>query len=72
MLVRWARVCLFLWSSDFAGRYIFGGSGNGHLSNSGGGDHKGMYNGYILGMPRRIIDDMDEREIEKRGLSSLS
>jgi hypothetical protein len=35
-------------------------------------DNKGMYNGYILEMPRRIIDDMEKREIEKRGLSSLS
>jgi hypothetical protein len=31
-----------------------------------------MYNGYILRMPRRIIDDIEEREIEKRGLSSLT
>jgi hypothetical protein len=25
-----------------------------------------MYNGYILIIPRRIIDDMEEREIEKK------
>jgi hypothetical protein len=31
-----------------------------------------MYNGYILALPPRIIDDMEKREIEKRGLSSLS
>jgi hypothetical protein len=32
---------------------------------------KGMYNGYILTLPPRIIDDVEKRKIEKRGLSSL-
>jgi hypothetical protein len=31
-----------------------------------------MYNGYILTTPPRIIDDVEEREIEKKGMSSLS
>ena len=29
-----------------------------------------MYNGSILGMPRRINDKMEEREIIRKGLSS--
>ena len=33
---------------------------------------KGMYNGLILASPRRIIDELEERETEKRGLSSLN
>jgi hypothetical protein len=31
-----------------------------------------MYNGYILALPPRIIDDVEEREIGKRGLFLLA
>ena len=34
--------------------------------------HKGMYNGSILAMPRRINDEVEEREIIREGLSSLN
>ena len=33
---------------------------------------KGMYNGSILAMPRRINDEVEEREIIREGLSSLN
>jgi hypothetical protein len=33
---------------------------------------KGMYSDYILAMPRRIIDDIEERETLKKILPSLS
>ena len=32
--------------------------------------HKGVYNGAILAMPPRIIADLEEREMRKKGLSS--
>ena len=32
---------------------------------------KGMYNGAILGVPRRINDEVEERELIRKGLSSL-
>ena len=32
---------------------------------------EGMYNGSILAMPRRINDEVEEREIIRKGLSSL-
>ena len=32
---------------------------------------KGMYNGAILGVPRRINDEVEERELIREGLSSL-
>ena len=32
---------------------------------------KGMYNGAILRVPRRINDEMEERELVRKGLSSL-
>ena len=32
---------------------------------------KGMYNGAILGVPRRIDDEVEERELIRKGLSSL-
>lgn len=32
---------------------------------------KGMYNGSILGVPRRINDEVEERELIRKGLSSL-
>ena len=33
---------------------------------------KGMYNGSILAMPRRLNDEVEEREIIREGLSSLN
>ena len=32
---------------------------------------KGMYNGAILGVTRRINDEVEERELVRKGLSSL-
>ena len=32
---------------------------------------KGMYNGAILGVPRKINDEVEERELIRKGLSSL-
>ena len=32
---------------------------------------KGMYNGAILGVPHRINDEVEERELIREGLSSL-
>ena len=33
---------------------------------------EGMYNGYIIVLPRRIIAEVEEREMKKKLLSSLS
>ena len=34
-------------------------------------EDKGMYNGAILGVPCRINDEVEERELIRKGLSSL-